>query len=775
MSDHHVLAHWQNTLRQVLSDYVNGNFLRVRVKWAFPFAWGVSAYAVDYALRKLLYAVYPLASHYKTPALTAYLNQFDSWRLVDGDPEMALLAALTQGYLLLSELVRQQPDVRTDTVHMEREFEDSTYRHMDPAYFSPVVRLAHFIRKQMAPHLSLAAIHGSIGDLNYARGYSDLDTWLVLDEATVTNAARLRQFARKCYRSLADLYRFDPLQHHGHMIATAIDWQWYSENWLPLDTFRHACRLIPDKMDLEIRVRDSALDARHGFEELQELMYLRHAGRWQPETAFELKDYLSILMLAPALYLQAKGLYVAKQDSFQLARDHLPHANWDAMRYATQARSAWPYYRSHLMETVRPPNVFWVDRLQRRQVRKAWQSTVASFPVACLSSAAELTQQMADDVERSTARFRVLKQVCTDADPPLFVVNHPLVREARDYAETRERYLASAQQQRAVLAVYQYGNITYPGLSDLDLLLCVSETVEPIASTRLAVETLGPLDQSLMLHSPMIIPASQTPYLHEFLIDTTLEKIWGTNDVLAGLPAIGSLAKAYAQMARLFEMLFSYRLWTSEVLIQQTLDARWAIPSLKSVVYSCDMLASVSGVTWPWAAEYRAAIQELRANWFLEESQSRQNAALRAVFRLGLDVIVRLMGEFDNFVRRGGWLTDPGPRPAAAVPLPLLNAAVTFDEQLLSDVPHVIARPQQINLPSTFSHFLNNYFQAFGTWNDRDRTPAGQTEFEAYLRERIKRIGQQMRFLKRHDMNFGGYLPGQLEQLLSDTHHGRAE
>ena len=348
MSDHHALAHWQNTLRQVLSDYVNGNFLRVRAKWSFPIKWGISAYAAEHALRKLIYAAYPLAGHFKTGSLTAYLDQFNSWPLASSDPETVLLAALTQGYLLLAELVRQLPEVRTDTVHLEREFEAGTYRQRDPDYFSPVVRLVHFIRRQMVPHLALAAIHGSVGDLNYARGYSDLDTWLVLDEATVTNAALLRQFARKCYRSLTDLYRFDPLQHHGHMIATAIDWQWYSENWLPLDTFKHACRLIPDKLGPEIRVRDSALDARYSFEELEELMRLRYARRWRPETAYELKDYLSILMLAPALYLQAKGLYVAKQDSFQLAREHLPGANWDAMRYATQARSAattrvrWP-------------------------------------------------------------------------------------------------------------------------------------------------------------------------------------------------------------------------------------------------------------------------------------------------------------------------------------------------------------------------------------------------------------------------------------------------
>ncbi len=771
MSHHQALAHWQNTLRQVLSDYVNGNFLRVRAKWAFPIKWGVSAYAADYALRKLIYAAYPLASHFKTDSLTAYLDKYNSWPLVSGDPETVLLAALTQGYLLLSELVRQQQEVRTDTVHLEREFEADTYRRGDPDYFSPIVRLVHFIRKQMAPHLAFAAIHGSVGDLNYARGYSDLDTWLVLDEATVTDAARLRQFAKKCYRSLAELYRFDPLQHHGHMIATAIDWQWYSENWLPLDAFKHACRLIPDKVGPQIRVRDSAADARYSFEELEELMRLRYARRWRPETAYELKDYLSILMLAPALYLQAKGLYVAKQDSFQIAHDHLPGANWDAMHCATQARSAWPYYRSRLLEVVRPPNMFLVNALQRRPVRQAYQSTLESFPAACLGNAAELTQQMADDVERSTARFHTLKQVCKeDSDPVPHVVNHPLAREARDYEETRQRYIAFAQQQPAVLGVYQYGNITHPGLSDLDLVLCISETDESIVPDQLAVEALGPLYENVMLHSPTIVPASQMPFIHEFLIGSTLQKIWETQDLFSGLPAMSVEVKTYAKLAKLFETLYSYRVWVSEALIEQTLDARWTIPTLKSVVYSCDIIESVSGETWPWAAYYRTAIQQLRGNWFLEESQSRQNVTLRAVFRLGLDVILRLIGEFDSFVRRSGWLSNLSPHQPALVGLPPLSTTVTFDEHFRGDVSRVIAHPRQIILPGTFGSFLSIYFRAANSWDERGRASTAQTDFEAYLHGRVQTIREQLLFLKRHGMNYGGYLPGQLEQLLrSDT------
>ncbi len=773
MSDCRALAHWQNTLREVLTDYVNGNFLRVRVKWTFPFTWGISAYAAEHALRKLVYAAYPLANQVKSPTLTAYLDRFNSWPPLAGDPEMALLAALTQGYRLLSDLVSHEQGMRSATLAVKREFEAGEYQRIDRVYFSPVVHLTRFIRQQMRPYLSFAVIHGSIGDLKYAKGYSDLDTWLVIDESTATNAERLRQFAKRCYRSLTDIYRFDPLQHHGHMIATAIDLRWYSENWLPVDAFRHACSILSSKTGLEIFVRDSALDARRNFEELEELMRLRRASQWSPETAFDLKDYLSILMLAPALYLQAKGLSISKQDSFRLAREHLPNANWDALNYATQARSAWPHYRSSLLETVPPPNVSWANFFQRKRVREIYRSTLESFPITCLNAAAELTQQMADDVERSAARLHALKSVHDDAELPLSIVNRPLVREARDYDGTRDRYLALAQQENAVLGVYQYGNITYPGLSDLDLVLCLSETAEPIESARLAVTALSPLDQDIMLHSPAVVPVSQIPYLHELLTDSSFQKVWGDHDLLTDSSVAGAPTNTYAKAAKLFEKLFSYRIWISEVLSQRVLDARWAIPTLKSVAYSCALMGMISGDTLDWASDYQSAIQELRANWFLEDSQSRQNTALRTVFRHSLQVIVNLMAEFDFFVQRSGWFTDSSPRRFAPVSLPLINATLVFREQFPGDWRSVIAHPRQIDLPGAFGKFLYIYAQAVDNSNRQNLAAIAHTEFESYLHERVKKIGQQMRFLKRHHMNYGGYLPGQLEQFLNDIHYDR--
>jgi len=105
------------------------------------------------------------------------------------------------------------------------------------------------------------------------------------------------------------------------------------------------------------------------------------------------------------------------------------------------------------------------------------------------------------------------------------------------------------------------------------------------------------------------------------------------------------------------------------------------------------------------------------------------------------------------------------------VTLPLLNATVAFEEQLMSDVSRIITHPRQINLSSTFWEFLNVYIQAVDNLDHRGGTPSARSDFEAYLQERVKKIAQQTRFLKRHRMNFGGYLPWQLEQFLSDTRH----
>jgi hypothetical protein len=149
---------------------------------------------------------------------------------------------------------------------------------------------------------------------------------------------------------------------------------------------------------------------------------------------------------------------------------------------------------------------------------------------------------------------------------------------------------------------------------------------------------------------------------------------------------------------------------------------------------------------------------------------------LRAAFRLGIDVIVKLIGEFDNFVQHSGWLANPGQRQPALASVPPLNATVTFEEPSWSDVNRILAHPRQIILPGSFGSFLSVYFRASSSWSGHGRMTVARTDFEAYLLERVNMIHQQLLFLQRHRMNFGGYLPWQLEQVLqSDTRRYQVE
>ena len=75
----------------------------------------------------------------------------------------------------------------------------------------------------------------------------------------------------------------------------------------------------------------------------------------------------------------------------------------------------------------------------------------------------------------------------------------------------------------------------------------------------------------------------------------------------------------------------------------------------------------------------------------------------------------------------------------------------------------------RLHLSSAFWKFLKVYICAVDNLDHGEGTPSPQSDFEAYLQERAKKISQQMRFLRRHGMSFGGYLPWQLEQFLGDT------
>jgi hypothetical protein len=219
------------------------------------------------------------------------------------------------------------------------------YQREAASYLSPVVGLDRFAKRGLRQDLAGFFLHGSLATLDYVKDYSDFDTLMILSRQTVIEPERLVAFLGRYRRSLTFIYRFDPLQHHGHIVLTEIDLDYYPNSFFPLSILEYARSLGGAWGPLAVRCWDDRAEMRSEFQRVCDVFAGRAAADYRPRNPYDLKEFLSELMLLPALYCQCIGNPCYKKFSFERARRDFSDREWQVMEEATRVRSSWYYGR----------------------------------------------------------------------------------------------------------------------------------------------------------------------------------------------------------------------------------------------------------------------------------------------------------------------------------------------------------------------------------------------------------------------------------------------
>lgn len=243
---------------------------------------------------------------------------------VDSDPNDAL-DVITSYYAHETEILPPGDDRRTLD---PKRFDGAEYGSNDLE--REVRRLAAAVN-ELDDYLSSAFLHGSFGDREYVRNYSDVDLLLVVSMETATDAAALAELQKKLSTLRRHYYYVDPHQHHGPMIVAEQDLRAYNRAYLPPIALSRGRSLINDD-PTTVRIRDDELERKHGFwRVLQTLRRTVYDGRFpstfdgdsltvdQEGPLYCLKHFTSIVMLLPSLYATAVGDPVYKSRSFSLS------------------------------------------------------------------------------------------------------------------------------------------------------------------------------------------------------------------------------------------------------------------------------------------------------------------------------------------------------------------------------------------------------------------------------------------------------------------------
>ena len=202
-----------------------------------------------------------------------------------------------------------------------------------------LIRLLQSLIERKYDDLFLSVIvHGSVATSEII-SYSDFDGLLIVREDMV-DSQKLKDFK---IESMRYILKFDPLQHHGWFQLNEDQLKNYSESYLPLAVLEKSKSIYPvfKEIDLEINIKDKP-DYITGLFKMINQLEQKAKNKWKPKNMFQLKSFLSQLMLVPCLFYSAKhkdGIF--KRESFNAVKDTFTQSEWLVIEIASQIRNEW--------------------------------------------------------------------------------------------------------------------------------------------------------------------------------------------------------------------------------------------------------------------------------------------------------------------------------------------------------------------------------------------------------------------------------------------------
>mgnify|MGYP001388920141 CR=1 FL=1 len=344
LSDGFLLGHFQDELKDILQSFLNGGFSN-RGFVLYPLVRDVSKENIR-KMRNVVTLVRYLDS--KAFAFPETLLLID--KNFNRSKNFAqLLVALYNDF----EAIKKHGTRKAKKI-VCKEFRAVDYQ--DQEYISPLLNLQQYANKTLKKYLVGFYLHGSLSTNDYVKGWSDLDTFLIVKKQTLKSPESLLALRYELYKSRSFHYRFDPLQHHSHMIISEYDLDYFSETYFPLILFKYSKSLMTKDFSRSIHVRkDSIKKIRSLFYFVNYFRDLYFNKKYNMKI-YDVKFLFHAVTLFPTLYLQAKGIHVYKKYSFAKAKKDFEAGEWRVMKGVEKLRNHWKMKNSNIFKAYEKIN-----------------------------------------------------------------------------------------------------------------------------------------------------------------------------------------------------------------------------------------------------------------------------------------------------------------------------------------------------------------------------------------------------------------------------------
>ena len=512
-----------------------------------------------------------------------------------------------------------------------------------------VAQMTQFAATQIRG-LSSLLLQGSLADGGVVEGYSDCDVIAIL-KLPVSKNEFLNQISS--VTQLNDfLLAYQPLMHHGPMIYFEEALGWATESTLPSAILAHSVLLTGTVPAVEYVNGDlEAGQAIRMFEGFFDRQFM-HAG--QIETAFDALWWTSCTSLVPCLDYQLR-----KRTSIW-KRNLLTSLDDDFLKKTTQSRQLLGnWIHSRLADDNWPVRGVLNPGLCLRQHKQTMRLTAAE------RTAMGITDQLLEEGRRFMCQTAADLSECNQhqlfPDEPLMlggwpyeVVGRPMPIRLGEYNQLREEWKERALASGKVEAVYEYGAVECPGLSDLDLLFVLRDG---IGKEVFSILRLPERQQYLMGHDPQILPLDAVEDFSCIYPMMALRRLLGRDLPLRGAASMPKSTAAVAITA------YNYKKYPADLFVlteRLQTDFRTVLAFLHSFIHIRQSL-QILGCRIPPSVE-KCIEQDriLRAEFLIEGNLL--SGELAPAMMLMLDATAGLLFELEQYwLRRLPWLHEVVP------------------------------------------------------------------------------------------------------------------
>ena len=589
--------------------------------------------------------------------------------------------------------------------------------------------LAH-VKGEAGWAFDFLVLHGSYATGDYAPGCSDLDTFGILREGVAASAEELLRLRGAVLPAWRHLYRIDPLQHHGVMLASAQDADFYAQHFFPLELFRHAKTVAGARASFG--VRDGRFDELVIMHQTLHGLLCSEQGELEALSVHRLKWRLQLVLLLPALSFMTERRYMYKRDSFQEIEKILGRDELRSLRACSRARSENAYGRSEFA---------WDPHGRIGEQLSAYKKAVLDGPPPpALASA--LGGGFAPGLRELATRLaaRMIAGFFAEKYPHVQAAfewdDGPSPAEPREYDEAAASIAAKVSSRYRNVSVLRHGSAGSPGISDLDLVVIVEGRTD---AGSLAEDWEGMLDarqKYLCSHPPFMVPAGLLGDIQELWPVSRLAKPDGSP--VAGVPSEPDWKAHMLTLPELYVFVNPLAGYC-EAFASGKIGERAALSAIKSLTYTLAVLRA-NGVELD--PGFEAEADGLRASWFGTDGAARRARLLDLYVRsLGIHLGAieaarrRIAGEagggagsaFDQIAFVPGW------SPRAALDC--------ISEQMYKDRFHLQALPAEFmaqlrayaGRPGPLARYLSGHIEH---GPDQEAGPAGPFERRASLLDR---------------------------------------